>query len=49
MYRVLLKNGKPHPELECIECASAIYFDEVKKVWKCSSELCDWKDEGKTR
>lgn len=44
MDKVMLKNGKAHPDLECKECSNAIYYDYLIYEWKCS--FCSWREKG---
>lgn len=38
--KVMLKNGKPHPELECEVCNSPIEYKLEIVMWVCS--VCSW-------
>lgn len=46
--RTLLKNGKPHPELICPDCTSALFIvrgdDRKAKHWACSDRNCRWNE-----
>lgn len=44
MARVELKDGRPHPDMECdIEgCPGQISYSQAKKTWAC--DRCSWTE-----